>query len=302
MTSVVVFAHNEETTIGTCLRSIQEAGLGPHDEVHVLVNGSTDGTLAAAKALAAVDARLRVHVIRLGDKCNAWNFYVHRLADPGQAMHVFVDGDVTVLPGSFAALARALDASEALAASATPRDGRTAPAWRSRILREHGLAGNLYALRDSTLRRFRDEGIRLPVGAIGDDPILLWLLRRDLRPQEAPRKERIQPSSEAGFSYRSFPFASLGGLIALARRQRRYALRDFQVRLLTEHLERGGRIPEFIGELYPGASVLTQLRAPFGFRPFRLRKLLFLSTWLGTRGRRRAVSPADMVGAAVDRG
>jgi glycosyltransferase involved in cell wall biosynthesis len=292
MTGIAVFAHDEESTLEACIRSLDAGGLGPDDEVHILVNGSTDRTLQIARTLAGSDRRIRPHSLPIADKCNAWNTYIHTLADAGKRMHVFLDADVTVVPGSLSALRRALDAApQALAAAATPRDGRAAKTWASRILSEHGLAGNLYALSSVTLHRLRDEAIALPFGAIGDDSILLWLLRRDLRPQEEPRKCLIQPVAAAGFAYSSFPFHTMEGLASHLRRQRRYALRDFQVRLLTEHLRRGGRMPRFIGELYQDASIWTQLRAPFGFLPFRLRKLFFLHTWLATR---RVVAPQHM--------
>ncbi|MEO1480435.1 MAG: hypothetical protein AAFV01_17905, partial [Bacteroidota bacterium] len=40
-------------------------------------------------------------VIALGDKANAWSFYVKRLAPEQADLHIFIDGDVEVSEGAF---------------------------------------------------------------------------------------------------------------------------------------------------------------------------------------------------------
>lgn len=287
MLSIAVFAHNEEKSIALCLASIRKGGLGPSDRVHVLINGCTDGTAEMVAQIAAEDPRVRPRLIDLGDKANAWNDYVHNVADESAAAHVLVDGDVLLEPGSLDAIRRAFaEHPEAIAVSGVPVGGRTATSWRARILREHGLPGNLYALRGDTLCRLRTLGFSLPVGLIGDDSLLLWLMRRDFAPAAAVDRRRIHPEAGAVFAYRSLPFHSLDGLRGLTRRQVRYALRDLQVWLLIRHLQRNGLAanPVFVEDLYPAAPVWGQLYAPYGLRPFKLRKLLFPYTWIRTRG------------------
>jgi len=257
-----------------------DSGLDPDDRIHVVVNGSSDGTEVIAREIAARDERVSVHVLAFGDKANAWNHYVHRVADEG-AHHVFMDGDVRPASGAIAALRGALDQHpEALAASALPRGGRRSPAWARQVLENHGMPGNLYMLRDATVARMRARRFFLPVGLVGDDTFLRWILLRDLDPCAEIRRERIRPAAAAFFEYDSFPIASLSGLRALYKRHRRYSRRDMEMVLLTEHLS--GKtlavLPRYISELYPKARLTSALR---GGR--RLRQVFFLSSYAFAR-------------------
>jgi len=250
--SVVVFAHDEAAHIATALDCIDAAGLGGQDRVTVLVNGSRDATAEIVARRAAGDSRIRAEVIALGDKANAWDHYVQTIADPAVPVHIFIDGDVRVSPGAFALIDAALaQHPEARAASCLPRGGRQSDRWQARILRDHGLPGNFYALRGEVLRRMKGR-IWLPVGLIGDDTLLRWLVLRDLDPGAVPVAERIRPVPGAFFDYESFPFSNPG---ALWRRHMRYALREVQVFALWKRLERDGiaglprRIGEVAGEL-----------------------------------------------------
>lgn len=286
MVSVLIFAHNEQDNLANCVASVQAGGLGADDVIWISANGCTDGTVQIAQKLALSDHRVQVRNLDKGDKSNAWNDYVFNLADLTHQVHVFMDGDVTMTAGALTAMVRALQSHpDALAAAATPRQGRTAPQWAARIIREHGLPGNLYALRASTLARIRAARLWLPVGLIGDDSFLLWLLRRDLDAANPPRRALIQPAPEAGFVYQSFPLWSLAGIRALFRRQRTYALRDLQVLLLQDHCKATGMtaMPRHINALYGKAPVWAQLFAPNGPRPLRLRQLFFVWSWWRTR-------------------
>ena len=298
MISVAVMAHNEEESILRALGSVlAQAGFGPEDRIVVLENGSTDRTVERVEAFARDEPRVALRRIDRPDKANAWNAYVRAetetgsgagpAADRADALHVFMDGDVEMRPGALAALVQAAaENPDALAVSAVPHGGRTAPAWRARLLANHGLAGNLYALPDSTLRRIRAEEWLLPYGLIGDDTFLLWILKRRLDPLGAPDMGAIVPSAAAGFAYESIPRDTLAGLWSLYRRQRTYALRDLQLKLLIDHLRAapGRRPPERIRDLYPAARPWTLLFGPYGrLRPLAPRKGLFLSAWWRTR-------------------
>lgn len=282
--SVAVFAHNEAAHISACLRSLQESGLGPNDRIHVLINGSTDRTAEVVTGMAAEDARILPVVIPLGDKANAWSYYVNYLAAADVRLHLFVDGDVRVSPGALPMIERALSAHpEALAASTLPRGGRSARRWSARILREHGMPGNFYALPGETLARIQALSVNMPVGLIGDDPLLRWLLLHDFTPNGPVDRSRIRPVPGAHFDYESLPMTSLSGLRALIARQLRYQLRDLQMNLLLRHLRTHGlaAMPRRIDGLYDQATPMLALRGRFS-----LRKVAFLYTYLRARGHR----------------
>ena len=279
--TVAVFAYNEASNIANCLRSLQASGLGPDDKIFVLINGTTDNTEAVVMQMALDDPRIHAVVISLGDKANAWSYYVNHLAAPDTRLHVFVDGDVLVSPDAISEIEAQLDKHpEALAASTLPKGGRTARAWSERILREHGMPGNFYALRGETLARIKALNVNIPVGMIGDDPLLRWLILNNFAPNGQVDRSRIRPVPKAYFEYESIPFMNWNGFRALFARQMRYQLRDLQMNLLQQHLRTFGlaAMPRRIDSLYDQATPMMALKGEF-----RMRKFAFLYTYLRTR-------------------
>ncbi len=234
--SVAVFAHNEEATIARCVTSVL-ADVGTHPvKIHVLVNGSTDLTLAAAGAVATRDRRVHVHDIRLGDKCNAWNHYIHRIKDAAD-IHVFVDGDCHVVPGSLAMLAAALTGNHAVnAAAAIPKTGRSAQSMIRKMRANPGVAGNLYALPARFIERIRRRGIALPVGLVGDDSLVGALAATDLGTLADYDPKRIALCHEAGFLFDSLDIFDPADAQLYYRRLVRYSLRHFENMMVREVL------------------------------------------------------------------
>jgi glycosyltransferase involved in cell wall biosynthesis len=282
--AVAVFAHNEADSIAACLASLQASGLRQGDPIFVLINGTTDNTASIVAQLAKDDARIRPVVIDLGDKANAWSYYVNHLAPPEAGLHIFIDGDVRVSQNAVPTIEELLgEHPEALAASTLPRGGRTSQAWSARILREHGMPGNFYALRGTTLARIKALSVNLPVGLIGDDPLLRWLVLRDFNPNGTVDRARIRPVPDAYFEYDSIPLTNWRGLRALFARQMRYQRRDLEINLLVRHLRASGlaAMPQRIDSLYPQATPLLALKGKFS-----LRKVAFLYTYLRARTHR----------------
>lgn len=259
--SVCIFAHNEARLLPRCLDALVGAAGGGDYVVHVLENGSTDETARVARALAAADRRIAVHELAYGDKSNAWNEYVHRVS--GQAdMHVFIDGDVQPSAGAFAALAAAFEASPDLyAAAALPATGRSRKSWASRLFMNNYLSGNLYALRGSAVDLIRARNIRLPIGAVGEDGIITYLMLTDLAGgRDDSHRERIAVADGAYFEFDSLRL-NARDLRLYQGRLRRYSRRYFQREILYTQLKEGGvaAMPETIDEIYSRES-LADLR------------------------------------------
>lgn len=280
LVSVAVLAHNEAERIEGSLRALANAGLGPDDVVHVLVNGSTDATAEIVAGVAARDRRFHLHQLPYGDKSHTWNTYVYRIAAEDRR-HVFLDGDVRPAARAIIELMSTLEQHpEALAASALPRGGRRSQSWAGKILAHHGLPGNLYALRETTVARLKAERFHLPVGFVGDDTMLRWILLRGLSPKATVDKHRIRPAPGAFFEYESFPLGSAAGLRALYKRQRRYSRRDLETALLIDRLSAQGYrgLPRYASELYHDAKLTSFRRA--GLIP---RQVFALATYLDAR-------------------
>jgi glycosyltransferase involved in cell wall biosynthesis len=248
--AVTVLAHNEERRIGACLASLAELPAGT--AVHVVVNGSIDRTAAIARAFAEERANVAVHDYAEGGKARSWNRFLFDELAAFSPVHVFVDGDAEVAPGSVEALAAALAAHpEANAASAVPLNGRNAAAYRSALVADRGLFGDLYALRGTFLARMKAKGLRLPLDLVGDDSLVGALAKTDLGPESDWNDVRIVPVPEAGFLCEPVSL-SPASLRLQHQRMVRYSVRHFQNRIVSA-LMRGdgpGALPERMADLY----------------------------------------------------
>lgn len=251
--SVAVFAHNEAHTISACVEAVLAQRPGRPFPVHVLVNGSRDATESKVRRLARTHPQVVPVTIPLGDKANAWNAYVHTHA-PAAALHFFVDGDTTPMPGAFDALARAMDSHpEAMAVGALPGTGRDRVGWSRRMQAFGRLAGCLYALRGSWIEECRASGLRMPVGFIGEDLLLSCLVKERAGPGALMRPDpRLGFAPDARFAFRSMSRVRPGDWLKYAKRLVRYRVRDYRLAMLLGHLaSRGLRgMPDDVAELY----------------------------------------------------
>jgi glycosyltransferase involved in cell wall biosynthesis len=250
---VCVLAHNEERRIDACLQSIVADG-GGEVPVHVLVNGSTDGTARIVRNFAREHSNVSVHVYAEGGKARTWNrFLFQDLADFG-AVHVFVDGDAEVAPGSLGALAQTLERNpRANAASALPLNGRKVAAYRNYLQLEHGVFGDLYALRGSFLARMRAAGLRLPADLVGDDALIGALAKTDLGPDSEWDEDRVLPCPEAGFLCEPASLLRPHTLAGQYRRMINYSVRHFQNRMVSHIMRSSGPagLPPRLADHYP---------------------------------------------------
>jgi len=256
--SICIFAHNEERLLPCCVGALDGAADGADFEAHILVNGSSDGTAAIAKTLVSADPRLTAHERNVADKANAWNDYVHRIANPSHT-HIFLDGDIEPSQGAFSALDQALKAApDAYAAAALPATGRSRRRWARRLLEDQHLSGNLYALSAQGLRKFREKEIFLPFGAKGEDGIIAYLVLTDLRGgADDSHTRRLIVAHNASFEFDSLK-PNRRDFTTYRRRLQRYAERHFQKQILYRILKRDGvgAMPDNIYDIYTNENLL----------------------------------------------
>lgn len=257
VSSVCIFAHNEEKHLPRCIEALDGAAAGSDYVVHILENGSKDQTALMARAFSAADDRIHVHRLPIADKANAWNEYIHRIADPAD-IHIFIDADVVAWRGAFRAFALAFEASKnALGAAGLPTSGRSRRQWTARLFNDRCLSGNLYALSGKALDLMRAREIRMPIGLIGEDGLLSYLLRTDLKGgSEDTHRERIAIATGAFFEFESLGL-NVRDLNVYRRRLRRYSLRYFQDEILYAILKGQGvgAMPEYIEDIFTADSV-----------------------------------------------
>jgi glycosyltransferase involved in cell wall biosynthesis len=259
---VMVLAHNEEQKIIACLESLREGEPEASLEVFVMANGCTDRTEDLVRNYARSHPWVHLVSIRLGDKCNAWNVFIHDIVPatiPDRNVYFFMDGDARIAPRSLSVLAKALgDDAHAHAASAVPGSGRNRARDRTAILEERGLVANLYALRGSFVRRLRERGVRLPLKLEGDDGLLGALIKWNLDPRGDWDDRLIHPCDDAKFLFDSVPMTDPKEWSKYWKRLVRYGRRYYEFQLLRQLLrERGiGGLPEDIQSVYSLASQL----------------------------------------------
>lgn len=260
---VMILAHNEQERIGACLDSILGNAAEFPVEIFVMANGCTDDTGRIVLEYAARWPNVHLVSIEMGDKCNAWNVFIHETVPkccPNRKVYFFVDGDAQVVPGSLKVMADALRRNpDADASSAPPHSGRSREEDSRQLVEGRHLVANLYALRGSFVNRLQAEGVRLPLKLEGDDGLLGALIKWDLRPELDEFNDRkIEPCPSAGFTFDSVDWRDWSELRGYWRRLVRYGRRRYEFELLGRQLRRMGirGLPRDIRELYVQADGL----------------------------------------------
>lgn len=253
----MVLAHNEEKHIAACLDSVFDGEPDRQIDVYVMANGCTDRTGEIVRLYRKQRSSVHLVSIALGDKCNAWNVFIHETIPrfcPDRRIYFFMDGDATITPGSLTALEEGLRRNpRAHAASAPPASGRSLKKDRLELIQQRGLVANLYALRGDFVRRLAAERVRLPLNLEGDDGLLGILIKWDLKPELAQIDDsRIEPCERAGFSFASVDWRKWSDWRNYWRRLIRYGRRAYEFQLLGPRLRSLGinGIPQDIRSLY----------------------------------------------------
>jgi cellulose synthase/poly-beta-1,6-N-acetylglucosamine synthase-like glycosyltransferase len=260
----MVLAHNEERHIAACLDSIFASDPEHRFEVYVMANGCTDRTEAIVRDYGRRRPEVHLVSIALGDKCNAWNVFIHETVPshcPGRDTYIFMDGDATAVPRALSALARGLaDNPHAHAAAGVPFSGRNAKSDREGMIRDHALVANLYALRGTFVGRLQRLGVRVPLKLEGDDGMIGAFVKWDLNPTtNGTDDKRVVVCPEAGFCFEPFTPLRPRDWKTYWKRAVRYGRRTYEFRLLGPLIESKGleALPRDVTEIYPLAEGLN---------------------------------------------
>jgi hypothetical protein len=261
---VAIFAHNEERRIAGCINSLPLTSDG--FEFHLLVNGTTDRTVAIARALTGHLPKFHVHDLAEGGKARTWNYFVDHLFDGAAPAVLFVDGDAEVLPGSLEAMVGTLASNrEANGVNAFPVTGRTQDAYREQMIEDHGVFGALYGLRGDFLNRLNASGIRLPLDLIGDDGLIAALAKTDLQGESHWDKTRIANCPAASFRFEETDWRVPTTWGLQFRRMVNYSVRRYQNMILSQIMRGAGpkALPVIMRETYAANWHLFDLRPKY---------------------------------------
>lgn len=256
--NIAILTHNEETNIRRCLLSVLESTRSPEKlNIMVLINGTTDSTLEIVKQIAEKFPQIKYMDIAIGDKSNAWNEYVYSGICLTET-HYFMDGDNWLPALSLDKLEMEFD---------TSKDWGIAPSLIgiSESLREfslqHGfLSGGLYGLSGEFLSDIVNNNFKFPVGFIGDDSLVTYLLQEGINSESNVKGIKMVEFTGAVVPRLKLNFSTIS---LIHTRYKRYAIRHFQQEVLY-FLGRENRLDELPRD-NPG---FKKFFSQMGLRPF----------------------------------
>lgn len=207
--SIVMFAYNEEQHIKKSVKSIFNNIDERLKSLTIIANGCTDSTVDILKALQEENQYKKLQVISLtiGDKCNAWNEYVHNLHTDSD-VHFFTDADVEFTQQAFPQMFDTLlPDPKAQAIAGIPFSGRNKEHYRKMVIKYKCLFGNCYGVKKSFLELAQDKQFYLPIGLGWIDSAITKAVKRDIVDQENPIQERVIYNENCGYKFKSLnPF------------------------------------------------------------------------------------------------
>jgi glycosyltransferase involved in cell wall biosynthesis len=201
--SIVMFAYNEEKNIERSLSSIYANIDNDLSQVIVIANGCTDDTVKILNQYVKDKKFEKLTVVELsvGDKCNAWNEYIHHIA-ADEDVHFFTDADVQFTSNAFAQMAKKLLATtNASAIAGLPFSGRNIKQYRQMVTEQKLLFGNCYGLKNEFLDLVKEKQFYLPAGLGWIDSAITKIVKRDITDIDAPINERITFDINCGYLF-----------------------------------------------------------------------------------------------------
>lgn len=202
--SVVSFAYNEAETIADAIRSIINNSDHRLEKITIVANGCTDETvIVASTILKSCTVPYFILDLKLGDKCNAWNNYIHKNL-PKSAVHFFVDSDVTFTNNAFPLLFDQLVRAHGKnAITGLPQAGRNIQRHTELATKYSCLFGNLYGLTDEFVQRLVTQKICLPVGLSWIDSQITKLVNENLEYKKDDYQHRVTFLEGVGYQFES---------------------------------------------------------------------------------------------------
>lgn len=235
--SIVMFAYNEQENIIHSVSSAFEAADENLEQLYVIANGCTDNTVSVLETyrLEQPQQKLTIVELNVGDKCNAWNHYVHHLAPHSSETHFFTDADVQFVKGSFARMTAKLAASpDANAVAGLPFSGRNREKYLSFVRDRHCLFGNCYGLSRTFIELIKEKSFRLPVGLGWIDSAITRVVNSNLIDIANPNRSRVVYDENSGYYFESLSPFSKRDLNLYFSRIIRYRLGKMQEKYLEK--------------------------------------------------------------------
>jgi len=247
--ALAIFTARESTET---LRRTIESAIGACGDrrsiIDVLVNGNLDLANQIARVISGLSLEIgpsiRVWHLPVPDKAETWNQYIHELW-PVADFTFFIDGYVAVEPNALREVSVRL-AGDPVANCATgvPSGGFFAARLRKKMIREHGIHGNLYALPHDVVLQLKLLPFRLPQGLYRTDPTMAAALKFSLDPANndwTPTKVLVVP--EAKWQLPQVSWWTGAKIKAQWKRKIRQAQGDFENMAVSQHLAIDRRSP-----------------------------------------------------------
>ncbi|WP_371192496.1 glycosyltransferase family A protein [Glaciecola sp. SC05] len=210
MYNIIMFAYNESDNLKHSLTNVFNNIDNRVQHVYLLANGCTDNTVMVANAIKEKlkFEQLKVIEIKLGDKCNAWNHYVHEIKAEAEC-HFFIDADVIFSEKCFPILYDEMmnaDPKPNIVAG-YPLSGRNLDFYQMLVEERACFYGNLYGASEHYIKMVRDKPFHLPIGLNWIDSFLTKAANTDIQFLKDNLPNRVIYKQGVGFKFESLsPF------------------------------------------------------------------------------------------------